>query len=346
MTLLFPEQLQALQNTLDDTAARARAAAVLDVEIERVEQFLTNVAAFVRANAGPLSNYTYLFLFDGSTSEGSCIDLRTMVGNINTGNSIFYVDEELRLVKVAQGKASWTQCSKLTEREQALGLRLERGTYFYEILSGKVEGEGDFEHPASTSPMPSKWRRPMMEFDLILEDHKKSCVDREQGFLYWHDKQKRILRIEPRSKSTEALFHHSLFWWLKHFVADRLKVYAETYGFGQGKTDIVVVTTYGSHVLELKWLGTNEHDTSYDEKHIEPGLIQIATYLDDDDDFVCGYLVIYDGRSRQRHEMHCRYNETLRHNRCKRPRILFLESEPPSKRAERIAREKRRKQND
>lgn len=331
MIQLFPEQLQALQNTLDGTAARA--AAVLGVEIDRVEQFLDNVAEFVRVNAGPLSNYTYLFLFDGSTSDGSRIDLQTITKNVNVCNSLFHVDEELHLIQVAKGDATITQCSKHTKEKQALGLRLE-GTYFWEFLSGIAEGQDDFGHPGTAEPKMSKWRRPMTEFDQILADHKKARIDKE-AFVYWHDRANRIL-----VDKTEEVFHRDLFWWLDNYVIDKLDAYAEPSGFGQGKTDIVVVTLYGSHVLELKWLGRNQKDTRYDEQDIDPGLVQIATYLENDDDLICGYLVIYDGRSREKHENHCHYKETLRHNRCRSPRIVFLKSEYPSERGRRIARER------
>lgn len=344
MTQLFPDQLQALQNTL--AGVPARAAAVLDIEIECVERFLDSVAEFVRTNAGPLSNYTYMLLFDGSISDGPRISLQEIVGSINKGNSLFYVDEELRLIKTAEGDATWIRCSKLTGEEHALGLRLEAGTYFYAILCGRVESQDDFKHPGTAAPKPSKWRRPMMEFGNILNDHKNACVDREQGFKYWYDKRNRILMVDPKSGSTEELFHHSLFWWLNHFVADKLTVYAETCGFGQGKTDIVVVTAYGSHVLELKWFGENQNRTTYGEKDIDKGLAQISQYLENNDDFLCGDLVVYDGRSRQEYEQYCQYDEEFRHNRCKPPRIIFLESEPPSKRAKRIVRERRREQND
>ena len=336
MTQILPEQLRALQNTLDGTAAKA--AGILDIEIERVEQLLTNVAEFAKENAGPLTNYTYMFLFDGSTSSNSRISLQDIIGSINKGNSLFHVDEELRLIKTVKGDASFSQCSKRTKEEHALGLRLEAGTYFCTLLCGMVESEDDFKQPGTAAPKASRWFRPMKDFDQILDDHKKACVDREQGFTYWHDKRNRILLVDPKSRSTENLFHHSLFWWLNKFVVDKLDSYAEPYGFGQGKIDIVVVTAYGSHVLELKWLGKNQNGTIYSEKDIDSGLIQISMYLNDNDAHICGYLVIYDGRSREKHETCCEYNEKSLHNRCKPPILLFLESESPSQGAKRIAR--------
>jgi hypothetical protein len=344
MTLLLPGQLQVLRKTLGDISARA--SALLGSDINRVERFLTNVTEFARVNSGPLGKYTYLLLFDGSASGGPVIDAQVVVEGISKGKSVFLVDEELRLVEDLYGGSSWTECSEFTTNRQALGLRLERGTYFHAILSGKVEDEGDFEHPTSAPPRASRWLRPMREFDLILADHKKECVDREQGFRYWHDKERRILLVGSKGKSTEELFHRSLFWWLKRFVADGLKVYAETHGFGQGRTDIVVVTLCGAHVLELKWLGENQNSTSYGEKDIDAGLIQVATYLDDDSSFTCGDLVIYDGRSRRIHETSCGYDEELVHDLCNPPKILFLETESPSHRAKRIARERRREQDD
>jgi hypothetical protein len=343
VTSLFPEQLQALQNALSGTAAKA--AAVLGVSIERVEQFLSNVAEFARRNSGPLRDHIYMFVFDGSTSDALSVDLETVVRSIRAGTPVFHVDETLHLVEIVEGDATITQCSRQTEEGSFLGVRVENGTYFREILCGKLEKEDDFLHPGIAQPRPSKWHRPMKEFDLVLTDHKKARIDGERGFRYWYDRSERIL-LAPLRGTTEELFHRDLFWWLDNYVTDKLDVYAEPTGFGQGKTDIVVVVPYGAHVLELKWLGKNQNETQYGEDDIDPGLLQIADYLTSRDGFICGYLVIYDGRSLEEHETQCRYNDGLRHGRCKTPRILFLESESPSDKSKRIVREMQKGQDD
>jgi hypothetical protein len=116
-------------------------------------------------------------------------------------------------------------------------------------------------------------------------------------------------------------------------------VFGETLGLGQDKTDITIVSVEGSYVIEVKWMGKNKSNTEHNEERIDEGLVQIALYLENDKQLICGYLVIYDARSLDVHKTRCGYNESLRHGFCQTPRIIFLESETPSQAGERIVAE-------
>ena len=100
------------------------------------------------------------------------------------------------------------------------------------------------------------------------------------------------------------------------------------------------VTMKGTYVIEVKWLGKKENKTTYGKKCINDALKQVKSYLENDADFVCGHLVIYDGRPHEKHLSESGFNEESRHQLCNDPKIIFLESETPSKKAKRTTKGK------
>jgi hypothetical protein len=249
---------------------------------------------------------------------------------------LFYIDEQFRFIKAKRGKAHHTDCGSLTEKEKTLGILVE-GPYTYAILRGKVINQGDMVWPGSDPKPRSKWHRPISELPLILGDHMDNQVIGEKMVDYWADKQNRIL-LCPRKKPTESIFHRALFRWLREYVADAVRVYADATNLGPDKTDIVVVRVTGDHVIEVKWLGKNEAGTTYGRKRINEGIAQVTLYLNQETDYVCGHLVVYDARPLSVHQKQSKYDNRLRHELCQPPHILFLESEPASKKSVRIAR--------
>jgi len=333
---LSPDQVKALQ-PLINTATQA--SSVLRIPLDVAEKFLQNVAVFVRENYSRLGDNSYVLILGPSSPEKSAIDIKTVLANLRKGKPILYVDEELRFIEAREGEVRITDCSTRTEGEGTLGIRVS-GSYVWDILKGKVTDERDVVRPNAGVPVMSKFHRPIAEFDLILKDHLDNSIAREQHVKYWKDATKRILLTEPNGAGTEIIFHRDLFWWLKNFVADRLNVYAEPKGLGQDKTDIIIVTISGLYVVEVKWLGKNEKNTTWGKQRINEGLAQVKLYLDNNSEFVCGYLVMYDARPLDIHQTESDYDDSLRHPLCEVPKILFLDSETPSIAAPRIAKGK------
>jgi hypothetical protein len=174
-----------------------------------------------------------------------------------------------------------------------------------------------------------------MELPDCINDHFINCIANEKNLRYWSDRRRRILLVGP--DKTEKLFHHSLYWWCVHFIKDALDVYGEAQSMGQDKTDITIVTELGSIVIEVKWLGRNQSNTTYLQVRIEEGLRQVAEYLQRNSRLIKGYLVIYDARDEQTHQCGCSYPPTSRHSQCEEPIIFFLRSETPSELAGRAA---------
>lgn len=108
---------------------------------------------------------------------------------------------------------------------------------------------------------------------------------------------------------------------------------------GQDKTDITIVTEVGNIVIEVKWLGKNQHKTAWAKVRIKEGMLQVSNYLNRNDRLMQGYLVVYDGRPEQEHMNGCSYPKSCRHAKCEEPVIYFLRSETPSEFATRVAAE-------
>jgi hypothetical protein len=302
----------------------------LSIPEVRTKEFLKNATQFVLTNHVQLENTPYvLVLADPGTNE-KALAKKDVLHSCGLGNCVFFVDEKLRLRKIEDGEARISICSALTDVRKLFAL-LVANTFVYKILCGKIIDERDIKGVAGNPLAGSKWHRPIADFDLLLQDHLHSYVRNEQGFRFWFDKGKRILLSGKHG--TEEIFHRALFWWLKNYVSNKLKVYGQPKGLGQDETDIIVVTMDGSYLIEIKWLGENESGTSYDQEQINIGLAQVKIYLDGDEQCVCGHLVVYDGRCRDDHKTKSVHDDALRHVRCTVPKIIFLESETPSKKA-------------
>jgi hypothetical protein len=325
-----PEQSRILE-ALINTASQA--SAVLSLPIEVTERFIKEVGDFLQKNHDRFGEQPFLLALKHSASTAPKLTLQTLIENINKGKPVLYVNDELRLLDAVVGTATVTECSTLTQKGNLLGV-LVNGIYAWEILEGRTIGEGRVNAGGSGPPTISKHHRPMEELESILKDHLEVILNGGQ-VKYWFNQSKRILSAEP--VGTELIFQQSLFTWLMLFVSPKLKIYAEPLGLGQDKTDIIVVTSRGSFVIEIKWLGRNQNDKEYKQDRIDEGLAQVKIYLDNDADLVSGHLVCYDGRSKEVHESESNWNDSLRHRLCRDPKILFLSSDVPSVLAKAIA---------
>jgi len=281
-----------------------------------------------------LEHSPYILVLVNPVAKGKSLTLSQVLHNCGLGKCVFFVDEKLRVSRTEDGEGNLTTCSKLTAGNNLFAI-LVTDTYIYKMLCGKTIDEGDVTGTFKNPLAGSKWHRPMSEFDPLLHDHLENYVKNEQGLNYWSDKKKRILL--SAQNGTEEIFHRALFWWLKHYVSNKLKVYGQPKGLGQYASDIIVVTFEGSYLVEIKWLGENDHGTICGQDHIDAGLAQVSIYLDGDQDCICGHLVVYDARCLEDYMTKSDHNDSLRHARCTVPKILFLESETPSKKAITIA---------
>lgn len=325
-----PEQLRVLKQVLGSSAVKL--AGALRLSLADAEKFLQNVNEFVK-NSPSLDKQKYVLALSPSNVGNEKLTSSIVQGQINGKTPIISVDLELNLIGSSTGEARNTSCSKRTLPPSNSFEVLISGSYIWYFLAGATIEEVDTKEPGRDLPPVASWFRKFSELDKIIDDYTKERLNREQ-LRYWKDAKLRILLNEP--DSTEELFHRDFLWWLKHWVLDAPNIWADPTGLGQDKTDINVGTVEGPKIIELKWLGTNGHTTYY-QSRIDEGLQQVKLYLDRDANIIEGHLLVYDGRKEEDHKTKSDHNDSGRHPRCSLPKILFLESESPSKKAPKLA---------
>lgn len=338
---LTPEQMKSLQTSVTPSI---KVSCELNIPLDTVEEFQQNVLIFIRNNWALYTDHLLCFILCEYESSNSIIDPVVISRFVQKGQGTFLVDKNLTFIDSNASPTSLTDCSMRLFEEKKFGILITKGTYIFEILGGVSINEYDALDGAKNLPFKGQIiSRPMDSICLILNDHMQKCVDNEKGVKYWDNKIKRILRSDE-THFTEWIFQNSLFYWLNNFLSDRLDVIAEPCEHGQDKHDIRVTTTDGRRfVIEIKWLGKNKSGTTYKQPRIDEGLQQLKIYLNNDSNFYCGYLIVYDGRPKVEHDNESYWDEQFLHPLCEKPKVLFLKSETPSKEATRIVKESKKK---
>jgi len=324
MDNLLPDQIRVLSEVLQSDEILI--SAHLQMAREEIRAWLNSCDLLVRTHASALSGKHYTLALERVTSGTTACSLSHLLSAINDQPAIISLDLDGKWVSSSPGSPTISASMQRTKLSGGLEL-LVHGTYIYLILSGNLIAERDLIDEAKLPPAGISFYRPTKQLRELIRDHAGQEITRETGVKYWADKQKRILLASP--ETTEKIFQRSLISWLRHYVVDKLRIYSETRGFGQDATDITVMTGHGDYVVEVKWMGENEHGTSYGCAQISIGVNQIGQYLDNDPRLISGTVVVYDGRSSvdsteplpDRNNMHVR---------CEMPEIVWLESQTPS----------------
>jgi hypothetical protein len=136
------------------------------------------------------------------------------------------------------------------------------------------------------------------EYEVMIREHYEEWVKHDQRTKHWHDRDNRILKKETGdAKGTEQIFQVSLWRWLNDHFSDKAQARVELRTEASDRTDIEIFPLFpGYFVIEIKWVGKNQNDTSYDETRIGDGLRQIAQYVNRGAAVRKATLVTYDGR--------------------------------------------------
>jgi hypothetical protein len=322
--MLQPDQLAALQDVLAGGAAQA--AHLLGERLHDIETFLSTSHRLISENLDRLNDRVLVVALDTQHAGNTNLSSTRLLQEIRSGRNYIHVDRAVRFVDAASASARMLDVLQRTKHSGSIEV-IYQGSYVYVVVCGELVDERDLRG-ATAPPVANPWKRSIAELDALLADHMRECIDNERRVRYWSDKAKRILLSGP--DGTERIFHHDLFWWLDRFVIDRLAVIGEARGLGQDATDITVVTVAGNFVIEVKWLGTNDNGTKYQQERINEGLRQVREYLQNDPKLVRGFVVLYDGRPAQQHASESDFDPASRHHDCESPRLLFLRSETPS----------------
>lgn len=144
----------------------------------------------------------------------------------------------------------------------------------------------------------SEYYRPIAQWDDLLSEHFRECVQEAAQTKHWQNKNLRILRSAP-----EDIFKGSLWWYLNTFTLDALKVKQEypVDGGGVKPVDVCVMLANGDeYFFEVKWLGKAQGGKSVypmDDTQALAGKDQLINYLNSSQTAVLGCCVVYDGRN-------------------------------------------------
>lgn len=327
MSPLLPNQTRILSEVCSDPAALAEAQ--LGHQRVVIDKFIAACVSFVQTNHKHLAQH-YVLEFFPATTSGKVLVFQDVLKACATDKPILRIDADLKLHANVAGSARVSDACSYTADAQRLQV-VVHGTYAYVVLCGQIVQESDILNPSKMPPIGIMYFRHAVDIPSAIGDHFDVHVRREKGFKYWHDASKRLLVASP--ESTERIFQRSIYLWLEANIIDKLRVYAEPRGFGQDATDVTVVTISGEHIIEVKWLGKNASGTEYKQERINEGLRQVALYLDNDVRAIRGYVLLYDGRPRDKHDQESNFDPAVRHERCDTPIVLFLENETPSQAA-------------
>lgn len=328
--MLNPTQQAVLQDLLSDPATIA--ANLTGASVDALASILATAEALITTAQALVNDIPFALQLDLHRDGTTELTPQVIVTETRNGRTHLLVDRQLRLIESSVDSAKLIDAQRRTADTQAVEI-ICHGSYSYCLVGGRIVRERSLVSTSSQAPVVNSWRRPMTEFDEVLGDHFREMIRNERLVRYWSNKPTRELLSDP--DGTERIFHTALFWWLDHFIADKIRVYAEPRGFGQDATDIIAVTFSGDYVIEVKWLGRNDKGTSYEQPRIDEGLRQVKIYLESDPRFVAGYVVFYDGRAADKHMNDSAFDPASRHDNCPPPKFVFLESEPPSQVARR-----------
>lgn len=331
MNDLLPDQIRVLSKVVSSNEILISLS--LQVEREKLSEWLSLCESLVIRHATSLQGKHFSLGLDLESEGSSPVLLEHLLGATSDSGGIVILDLQGRWIRTGPGPV--TVSGALARSKQTKGLEvLIHGTYLYIALSGELIYEHDVLDASKLPPAGIAFFRPTKQLRELIFDHAGQEIARETGVKYWADKDNRILLAVP--ESTEKIFQRSLILWLRHYVLDKIRIYSETRGFGQDATDITVMTGHGDYVIEVKWMGKNEHGTTYDANRIAEGVEQIKIYLNNDGRLVAGAVVLYDGRP-----LDCctqQFDSSLLHPLCQSPHIVWLESQTPSQKATTIVR--------
>jgi hypothetical protein len=331
---LLADQITILAQVINEPAVLC--ASRLGIEVDRVDQMLSGLTQFLIQHHQRLATRSFSVQIDTANVGSVDLQIQHILTATASGQPIICVDEHCHYLRCEAGSVTVSAACKRTANGVLEAVVL--GTYVQLIANGSPEAEYDFVQPGKGPPLGQKTLRPIDDFQGLLDDHIELDVRREKSFRYWADRSKRELLSKP--DKTEKIFQRALVNWLDQHVIGRIRVVAETRGFGQDPADVLVVTDRGDHIIEVKWLGKNDAGTSWNRDRIDEGLVQVGEYLENDGVLVCGHLVVYDARKRDQHENDSTWGPNFKHEMCSDPRIIFLDSESVSQRAAATVRKK------
>ncbi len=299
----------------------------------------------LRANRDDLGDISFVFeLQQTEHPAGANLTAKSLVNTASAKPTIVVLDRELRVIKTRplELKANISRVVTLCALSANIALaEYESRSVVNFYANRSVVACESLDSLGSAPPTKSKFARRGDDYEFAVRDHYREQVKYWQMTDHWHNRQKRILRKSLGSrKTTESIFHHSLFFWLNQNLDAHVRREPKT--VESDEPDIEIASFSGKFfVIEVKWLGS-AGGSPYLRPRLVKAIGQVNTYLKKQKDVNKATLVVYDARKREEFEAltdrEPLEDGCLHLERCDRTRllargtclVLFLENKTAS----------------
>lgn len=268
-----------------------------ELDRETVSVAIEKIVEFIRDNISRLEQSSFVIKLDflAQAQQKSKLDISDVLKALNLGINVFVINAQLGIADYSKIDILSDASVSAYSREQNACVLYFFGREMRIFAKGYLKHHFNVLKPLIQEPKHISYRVDAHNYDLAIKEHFKKIRFGGIHSDHWQDRTKRILKAKP--DKTEKHFQFNLWRWLDSQLDDA-DVLAEVHKITDDRTDIEIrVRRDGTlYIIEVKWLGINEHKTAYREDRIVEGINQVNNYIKREkfQSEVC--LVAYDAR--------------------------------------------------
>lgn len=263
-----------------------------ELDITIIEDFLDQLLNFVKDNFQELGAKEYVFTLNFEDESTLNILSKDLIQTEQiAGNKHYTTNRNLSILETSRlENISNSEIAKISKTNKAVLILVHNGIDVTIYSNGVPIGERNLRHPTAAPVLNRKFTRRAEDYKISLIDFYKEKV-RTNLTNHWHIPKKRILL----GGKTEDIFQDALVEWLMDNLSAK-KINFKVKKISTDETDIEIVKHGGdTFLLELKWLGQNQH-SNYTISKLRDAIEQVENYLESDLEVLEATLVVYDGR--------------------------------------------------
>jgi len=278
------------------------------LRLATITKFLKDICVFLKTHQSDLAAMDYLIKLNFvSTETKTKLDSHQIINALENDSKIIEINQNLSIVSLDKiDSFSNSGISSFCLKNKCVCVFVHNGSDITIYVKGVPAKELNINYPLSLPRVNKRTARQSRDYKLAIMDFYNQRV-KHNITEHWANKSKRILR----GGKTEDVFQDELANWLDENISDGL-VMSKVKKISKDETDIEIIAIGGnSYLIEIKWLGKNESNTSHDQPKIKDSIIQVKNYLKTDLKVLDSALVIYDGRDLEKFkQLKCIDSET------------------------------------
>lgn len=264
------------------------------LDIDSVSLFLTEICSFIKKNSSSLGTIEYILKlnFENTQSTTKKISSAWLLNAFQNHNKIVEINAKFSVLSNSKlYDLSNSGIANYSKNDNSTCIFVHNGTDLTIYINGFPIREFNINYPESMPSVNKKTARVANDYKLSLIDFYNIRV-KNNITNHWKDKGKRILL----GGKTEDIFQDSLYSWLYENINDAI-VSPKVKKISKDETDIEIIAHGGNnYLIEIKWLGKNEKNTTYDIPRLRDSIMQVKNYLKTDTKVLDATLLVYDGR--------------------------------------------------